>query len=522
MKKITTVVILTFTFFLGFSQNDSAIFLHHSTGGYVYSEGGVAAWINDYNDGNGTDYYLKQFSYPNTPWPWNNYPYDYWKLWIDGSCDNSQSGIECLESIASKYELVILKHCFPGAGILEPDDNPDVTSSKKTFENYKLQYRALRDKMDDMPNTKFMFWTLAPLHRLSTSPEQAQRANEFVEWVKNDFLTEDEEEHPNIYIFDFFGLVAELSATPENGVQYCLKYEYEDKHDNGDSHPNVDANEYAGPIFARAVVNALADTNQITDVYPDLSTSDKPEICTGSEYNLSDLNIVDANSTGATYSYHTASPAIEANELESPIVSPLISTTYYILGSTETGLTDEIPVEVKVNNIPDLSTVTEPVISFGGNYNLTNIAIVDANNTEAEYTYHSGSPAASNNELESTIVSPDVTTNYYILGNNSGCTDELLVTVTVQQETSIKNNTDKAKKLFEIYPVPVKNTLQLKINPSAVVTSIEIISIDGKTVKKYTRFNGNYNYDVAELQNGMYILKIVINDQPMVKSFIKK
>jgi hypothetical protein len=260
MKKITLFALLAFTIICLKAQNDSAIFLHHSTGGGVWSEGNVSFWIDDFNSGNSTNYYAQEFSYPNTPWPWNNYPYDYWKLWVDGSCNNNKLNIACIDYFAERYELIILKHCFPGAGIGEDSGNPDVTSSNKTLGNYKAQYRALRQMMDAMPNTKFMFWTLAPLHRLATNADDATRAHQFVEWVKNDFLTEDSKPHPNIYIFDFYGLVAELNANPVKGQQYCLKFDYEGDSINKDSHPNKTANEYVGPFFGRAILNALGNT----------------------------------------------------------------------------------------------------------------------------------------------------------------------------------------------------------------------------------------------------------------------
>ncbi len=258
MKKALFTSILLAILSFCYSQENKAVFLHHSTGGGVFSEGDVSSWIDDFNSGNSTDYAITERAYPNSPWPWENYPYDYWKLWIGGECNNDKAGIECIESIASNYELVIYKHCYPGAGIQADGGSPDLNSSTKSLENYKLQYRALRDMMDGMPDTKFMIWTLVPLHRLATNADNAARAHEFVEWVKYDFLTEDDKEHSNIYIFDFFGAVAELNESPENGQQYCLKYDFEKSHDNNDSHPNLAANKYVGPLFARAVVNALS------------------------------------------------------------------------------------------------------------------------------------------------------------------------------------------------------------------------------------------------------------------------
>lgn len=277
MKKLLLTVSIVFIVCFINAQNDSAIFLHHSTGGGVWSEGDVSGWITDFNAGNATHYYAEEFDYPNSPWPWANYPYDYWKLWIDHSCDNTQSGIRCIDYFAARYELIILKHCYPGAGIGEDSGNPDVTSENKTLGNYKAQYRALRAMMDGMPQTKFMFWTLAPLHRNATNAADAARAHEFVEWVNNDFLKEDSKLHPNIYIFDFYSLVAELNASPANGQQYCLKFDYELDHDGDNSHPNTAANNFAGPYFGRAIVNALGNTTPIIIN----TTNDKKEVASG-------------------------------------------------------------------------------------------------------------------------------------------------------------------------------------------------------------------------------------------------
>jgi hypothetical protein len=234
----------------------NVIFLHHSTGNNVYKEGKVAEWISSYNKSNTTSINITERAFPTKPWPWANYPYDYWKLWVDGSCNSDNPNIECIESLAANHDLIIFKHCFPGAHIQANSGNPDVSSEKHTLENYKEQYRALRSLFSKHPGTKFMVWTLVPLHRLATNPEEANRTNEFVQWVNNEWLMEDGKSHANILIFDFFNYVSELSENPSNGVRYCLKYDFERSHTERDSHPNLAANLYAGPIFAKAIVDA--------------------------------------------------------------------------------------------------------------------------------------------------------------------------------------------------------------------------------------------------------------------------
>jgi hypothetical protein len=242
----------------GYSQK--VIFLHHSTGGGVYGEGNVAGWITNYNASHSKNYLVTEMSYPNEPYPWDNYPYDYWNLWLNNGCNNSDPDMACLDNLCTNYDVIIFKHCFPGANVLPDQAIPSVSSSVKTIANYKLQYRALRDLMDTYPNNKFIVWTLAPLHRMVTSPENAARARQFVDWVKNEWLTEDGKQHQNIYIFDFFGYAAESLPEPANGTVNCLKYDYERSHSTGDdSHPNTLANQTIGPIFAQFIVNTIED-----------------------------------------------------------------------------------------------------------------------------------------------------------------------------------------------------------------------------------------------------------------------
>jgi hypothetical protein len=253
------------------------VFLHHSTGDGVYHGGeGLPQWFLDYNANHNTDYSISEVSYPNDPYEWSNYPYDYWNLWINaGQCDNTRDGIRCLDWFTANYDVIIFKHCFPGAGIEADNGNPLVSSSRKTIENYKLQYRALRALMDSYPANKFIVWTLAPLHRNATDSESAARAREFVDWVKNDWLTEDSKEHPTISVFDFFGYAAELNTAPENGKVNCLKYEYEGDPNGSDSHPNANANATIMPLFGQSIVDAI--TNNMTS-REDRKESEKLEI----------------------------------------------------------------------------------------------------------------------------------------------------------------------------------------------------------------------------------------------------
>jgi len=265
MKTGFTAVLVLFCLSAVYGQE--VVFLHHSTGYWLYDQGNVSDWINDYNLTNQTNYQITERFYPDTPYPWANYPYDYWNLWINDECDNSDPDIECLDKLSQDYDVIIFKHCFPGAQVLADEGNPSISSSTKSLENYKLQYRALRSLMDSYPDNKFIVWTLVPLHRLDTNAGNAARARDFVDWVKTTWLAEDGLSHPNIYLFDFFGYAAESNSNPENGQVNCLKYEYEKSHTDQDSHPNELANQTIGPIFAEFIVNTIESSSSSVELF---------------------------------------------------------------------------------------------------------------------------------------------------------------------------------------------------------------------------------------------------------------
>ena len=93
------------------------------------------------------------------------------------------------------------------------------------------------------------------------NPRECARARQFVDWEKNNFLTEDGKYHPNIFIFDFWGIVVEDDPNPPNDEENCLKYGYERSHTDGDSHPNTAANQTAGPLFAQSIIDAIRQFN---------------------------------------------------------------------------------------------------------------------------------------------------------------------------------------------------------------------------------------------------------------------
>lgn len=242
------------------------LFLHHSTGGVVW-RGGVTGWFEEYNRTHGTNYEIEEQNFPGGPsYGWKNYPYDYWNIWVNHGGEDPFMGEPTLEILIKKYDMIIWKHCFPVSDIAEDVGRPEVNSEVKRIENYTLHYAALKEKMREFPQTRFLVWTGAAKVRQvsflekiislftggSMSDERAKRARVFFDWVKNEW----DEPGDNIYVWDFHELETE-------GGLY-LKSEYAGS--PNDSHPNTRFAETVAPLLCQRIVDVIEGRGDSSDI----------------------------------------------------------------------------------------------------------------------------------------------------------------------------------------------------------------------------------------------------------------
>jgi hypothetical protein len=232
------------------------IFLHHSTGSgvwvgntnrYIYKlsgKGDVQKFIKDYNKKKKTDYEIEELSFPkSSPYGWNNYPFDYYNIWIKNGGENEFMEEPTLENLTRKYDVIIFKHCFPVCRLKEDIGSPDIDSDEKRIENYKLQYNALKKKMHSFPDTKFIVWSPAACTRAKITEEEARRTQQFYRWIIDDW----NEEGDNIFIWDFY------KYETEGGLY--LKEDYASGPDN--SHPNRQFSGTMAPLFGQFIVDVI-------------------------------------------------------------------------------------------------------------------------------------------------------------------------------------------------------------------------------------------------------------------------
>ncbi len=239
--------------------SEKIIFLHHSTGRHVWYGDVkqdkkvrlkeeicmVPRLFNEYNDNHDKRVSIVERNFPSgDPYPWNNYPFDYYNIWVKNAGSTPYMEEPTLEMLTQEYDIIVFKHCFPVSNIVEDDGNPDINSEVKTLANYKLQYNALKEKLKEYPDTKFVVWTGAALLEISTNEGDAKRADAFFKWVR----TEWDEPDDNISVFDFRSIETDGGIYLEPGFS---------KDPSWDSHPNRKVSAIAAKQFVDHLIQLI-------------------------------------------------------------------------------------------------------------------------------------------------------------------------------------------------------------------------------------------------------------------------
>ena len=230
---------------------------HHSTGHsiwtgktnrYVYKltgKGDVQKFFDKYNSKNKTDYEISELIFPKSdPYGWNNYPFDYYNIWVKNAGEKPYLEEPTLEILTQGYDVIIFKHCFPVSRITGDTGSPNIDSDLKSVENYKMQYVALKKKLQEFPENKFIVWSPAANTKAVTTEDEARRTKDFYYWMINEW----NEKEDNIFIWDFYKYETEggLYLTEENAFS------------PKNSHPNRDFSGRMAPLFSKFIIDVIA------------------------------------------------------------------------------------------------------------------------------------------------------------------------------------------------------------------------------------------------------------------------
>jgi hypothetical protein len=248
------------------SDETKIMFLHHSTGLNIWGADGsilqsVAFRINalytfvgrraelptlfkEYNEEHNTNYGIYKRPFPShRPYGWYNFPHNYYEIWVEHAGDEPYRKQPTLEILTKDYDVIMFKHCFPVSNIQEDEEVADINSYHKTIANFKLQYEAIKKKIHEFPDTKFILWTGAAQVKANITEDEALRAQEFFNWVREEW----DEPDDNIYLWDF-------NFLETDGGLY-LKDEYAVAPNN--SHPNSEFSSRVSKLLFKRIIDVL-------------------------------------------------------------------------------------------------------------------------------------------------------------------------------------------------------------------------------------------------------------------------
>jgi len=197
--------------------------------------------FKQYNKEQTTNYRISKRPFPeHRPYGWYNFPHNYYEIWVKNAGNEPYKKQPTLEILTKEYDLIIFKHCFPVSNIGPDEGTADIDSYYKSIAIFKLQYEALKNKIQDFPDTKFILFTGAAQVKANISEDEALRAKEFFRWVREEW----DQPGDNIYLWDL------NSLETEGGLYF--KDEYAVSPSN--SHPNeAFSNDVSKLLFNRII-----------------------------------------------------------------------------------------------------------------------------------------------------------------------------------------------------------------------------------------------------------------------------
>ena len=219
---------------------------------------------------------------------------------------------------------------------------------------------------------------------------------------------------------------------------------------------------------------------------PDLYVLGAPPIlCAGEQLNLNDLEIVDSNQTSATLTFHSDSPATSANELTSAVVSPLATTTYFILATTSGGCTDEVSMTIAVNPLPVADFTSTSPLCLTETFTVTFLGNAGTG-AEFNWNFDGGTATPGTGPGPHSVTWPtggDKTISLNITEN--GCTsNDIIETVTVdpplpQPVVNCNPQTSSIEFVWDPVPGSVGYNVDVAIGPLGSMTSDTSFLITG-------------------------------------------
>jgi hypothetical protein len=98
--------------------------------------------------------------------------------------------------------------------------------------------------------------------------------------------------------------------------------------------------------------------------------------------------------------------------------------------------------------------------------------------------------------------------------DNSVPSNWIASTNTITSVSETENNTN-----LKFYPTPVKDNLSIEY--SGTIKSVELLDIQGKSIRKIDINSGNYKLDMSSFLQGIYLIRVITPDGNFIQKIIK-
>lgn len=227
-------------------------------------------------------------------------------------------------------------------------------------------------------------------------------------------------------------------------------------------------------------VSPVPGISTVTVIQPPVIVANSASICLGNSYTITP-------SGAQTYTFSSGTA----------IVSPTITTSYSVTGTSSLGCTNFTPTvfNLTVNPVPSVSvTTTSTFLCVGQTATLSGSGGLT-------YSWTGGSTDAT------LAISPTVTSSYTVTGFNSfGCGNSAAISISVDICAGIAGMANENFKI-QIYPNPSNGILNIQTEFTTPF-ELSIIDLCGKRIQNFELREEHAQLDLSELKKGMYFIQI--------------
>ncbi|MBA3683168.1 MAG: T9SS type A sorting domain-containing protein, partial [Bacteroidetes bacterium] len=218
-------------------------------------------------------------------------------------------------------------------------------------------------------------------------------------------------------------------------------------------------------------------------------------VCAGSTVNI--------GITGATnYTWSTGSNAVAIN----PTVSA--TTNYSVVGVSGPGCSSTASLTITANANPTVNATSSASLICNGSP-----AVLTATGA----TTYSWNTSATTSTIS---VTPSVTTSYTVTGTTNGCSNTFVISQTVSGCVGIDTKVASVSGIL-VYPNPNSGEFTIELNNGSV-KNIDIMDLTGRIVLSSSSNNDKVDFNIKNLANGVYYVRIQSDNTVNVIKIIKE